>query len=230
MQPRLIAIGDIHGCRAALAALIDAIRPQPDDRIVALGDFIDRGPDSRGVIDDLITLSRRCRLIPIRGNHEEMLLGGLSGATPFRWWLEHGGEETLASYGCDGDFTRSEALRRIPGEHYAFLNETRDYFETDRHFLTHANYVAGAPLAQQPAEALRWQGLAEHLPRRHVSGKRAVVGHSAQRSGEVFDAGHVVCIDTFCHGGGWLTAYDLESGALWQADRDGAVRPNPPDA
>src|SRR4051812_9682650 len=71
-RSRTIAIGDIHGCDAALAALVAAIAPQPNDTLVVLGDFVDRGPNTRGVIDQLIELSQRCRLVTLLGNHEEM--------------------------------------------------------------------------------------------------------------------------------------------------------------
>lgn len=224
MADRLIAIGDVHGCRAALAALLDAIRPDSGDRLVTLGDYIDRGPDSRGVLETLLGLRERCELIPLRGNHEEMLLGGLEGSTPFAWWLEHGGRATLESYGCGGEYTPEAARRTIPAEHLVWLTETREYYEAETHFFTHANYAAAAPLAVQPPEALRWQSLDGHRPKPHVSGKTAVVGHTAQRDGEVLDLGHLVCVDTHCHGGGWLTAYDVGSGRVWQADRDGRLR------
>jgi predicted MPP superfamily phosphohydrolase len=78
-MPRTIAIGDIHGCAIALAKLIEIIAPQPDDTLVPLGDYVDRGIDSRGVIDQLLALADRCRLVPILGNHEEMLLGAREG-------------------------------------------------------------------------------------------------------------------------------------------------------
>ena len=68
-MPRTIAIGDIHGCSIALAILITAIDPKPDDTIIPLGDFVDRGIDSKGVLDQLIALANRCNLIPILGNH-----------------------------------------------------------------------------------------------------------------------------------------------------------------
>ncbi len=74
MPGRTIAIGDIHGCADALATLIAAIEPGPDDLVVTLGDYIDRGPDSRGTIELLIALAGRCRLVPILGNHDQMLL------------------------------------------------------------------------------------------------------------------------------------------------------------
>jgi serine/threonine protein phosphatase 1 len=99
MAGRTIAIGDIHGCLDALAALIDAIGPGPEDTLITLGDHIDRGPDSRGVLDRLIALSRHCRLVPLQGNHEELLLDALRDITTLRRWLTLGGVETLRSYG-----------------------------------------------------------------------------------------------------------------------------------
>ena len=72
--PRTIAIGDIHGCSTALASILLAIDPQPEDTIITLGDYVNRGMDSKGVLDVLIELSGRCRLIPILGNHDEMML------------------------------------------------------------------------------------------------------------------------------------------------------------
>src|SRR5215218_3872950 len=113
--PRIIAIGDIHGCSAALDALIDAIRPRPEDTIVTLGDYIDRGPDSRGVLDRLIDLGRRCRLVPLLGNHDQMLLNVRLGKAPINWLLAFGGTTTLDSYGPGRD------LSLIPDEHYEFL-------------------------------------------------------------------------------------------------------------
>ena len=74
MPSRTIAIGDIHGCSRALAALLTTIKPTRNDVIVTLGDYIDRGPDSRGVIEQLVALEGQCTVIPLLGNHDEMLL------------------------------------------------------------------------------------------------------------------------------------------------------------
>src|SRR5271165_4467013 len=101
MNPRTIAIGDIHGCSAALEALIEAIRPCRDDCIVTLGDYINRGPDSRRVIERLIELKSRCRLVPLFGNHEEMLFTALADRYPVEYFLGVGGDATLDSYGSD---------------------------------------------------------------------------------------------------------------------------------
>ncbi len=99
MASRTIAIGDVHGCLDALVALIDAIEPGPEDTLVTLGDHIDRGPDSCGVLDRLIALSGLCRLVPLMGDHEEMLIDALDDTTTLRKWLTCGGVETFRSYG-----------------------------------------------------------------------------------------------------------------------------------
>lgn len=228
MRRRTIAIGDIHGCSTALDALIEAIRPRREDVIVALGDFINRGADSRGVLDRLIDLGRRCRLIPILGNHDQMLLDARANRRPTEWlpgygpmlqFLEIGGYATLDSYG------RGRDLSLIPDEHYEFLESCLDYHETDTHIFVHANYFPDIPMAEQPVGMLRWESLRQTTPGPHDSGKTVIVGHTSQKSGEILDLGHLICIDTYCHGGGWLTGLDVDSGEVWQADRDGRRRP-----
>src|SRR5438128_9812854 len=121
--PRLVAVGDIHGCSSALAALVEAIRPTPEDTIVALGDFLDFGLDSRAVLDQLIALEKRCRLIPLLGNHKEMALAARSDPEAVETWLGCGGQATLDSYGSGG------GLGMIPPGHWRFLEGCRDYFE-----------------------------------------------------------------------------------------------------
>jgi serine/threonine protein phosphatase 1 len=99
MPPRTIAVGDIHGCFLALDAVLEAIKPRPEDTIVTLGDYIDRGPDSQGVLERLIELNRRCQLVPILGNHDQILLDVRSGVEPFEEFLGMDGGPTLDSYG-----------------------------------------------------------------------------------------------------------------------------------
>lgn len=218
MDGRIIAIGDIHGCSRALATLLEAVDPQAEDVLVLLGDYVDRGPDSRGVLDQLIALDQRCHSYPLLGNHEEILLSVVAeGASP-ELWLRYGGAATLDSYGFDGD------LGVIPEEHIAFLRGCRDYFETESHFFVHANYLAQVPLSRQPAKTTRWTTLREIIPGPHCSGKTAVVGHTSDETGEVFSLGHLICIDTFCYGGGWLTALDVTSGQTWAANEQGQLR------
>lgn len=218
MPGRTIAIGDIHGCSMALDALIGAIQPQPDDTIVTLGDYVNRGPDSRGVLDQLGNLRRRCRLVPILGNHDQTFLDARSGKCPVSWFLDMGGNATLNSYRAG----RDPSL--VPDEHYDFLKSCLNYFETDENIFIHANYDPEMAAARQPVGMLRWKSLRDGVPGPHPSGKVVIVGHTAQKTGEVLDLGHLVCIDTFCHGGGWLTAYEPKTRKTWQADRWGRLR------
>lgn len=213
---RTIAIGDIHGCAKALRSLIEAIKLTPADRLIALGDYVDRGPDSREVIEQLIELSRQCKLIPLLGNHEIMLQRALDEPHEMHFWLECGGDATLASYGG--------RLERIPAGHIQFINNCRRYYETAKHIFLHANYAADIPLDEQPDHLLFWEHLVYSLPARHESGKTAIVGHTPQLSGEILDLGHILCIDTYCFGTGWLTALDVQTGQLWQADKLGKLR------
>lgn len=218
MSGRLIAIGDIHGCAAALDALLNAIEPLPDDCIVTLGDYVDRGQDTKGVIDRLLELQRYCQLKPLMGNHEEMMLDVVrDGAPPFRW-LQFGGVETLESYGFCGD------LSVIPEPHLNFFNQLLPFYEADDVFFVHANYQPHLPLNRQPSHVLRWQKLTEVVPAPHTSGKLAVVGHTHDRAGEIFAVPHLVCLDTYCYGGGWLTAMEFPSRRTWQADPSGRLR------
>ncbi|MBC7852378.1 MAG: serine/threonine protein phosphatase [Pirellulaceae bacterium] len=216
MRARTIAIGDIHGCAAALAAVLAAIEPAERDTLVFLGDYVDRGPDSRGVIEQVLSLDKKCRVVPLLGNHEVMFLDALDKGAEGGGWLQYGGSETLASY----DWT----IENIPATHLDFLRGLKRYHETATHFFVHANYIADIPLAEQPDYVLFWEHLFAALPAPHENGKIAIVGHTAQRSGEIKDLGHVVCIDTYCHGSGWLTALDVDTGEVWQADKQGRKR------
>jgi serine/threonine protein phosphatase 1 len=218
MPDRTIAIGDIHGCSAALEALIAAIRPGPGDTIVTLGDYINRGPDTRGVLDGVIDLGHRSRLVPILGNHEEMLFEAIAGSYPLEYFLGVGGDATLDSYGPGQD------LSLIPDGHLRFLEGCLDFYETDAHIFAHAGYDPMIPMADQAGSVLRWESLRHSAPGMHRSGKTAIVGHTSQKTGEILDLGHLKCIDTYCHGGGWLTALEVDSGRVWQADRRGRMR------
>ncbi len=225
MPGRVMAIGDVHGCAAALRTLLAAVDPQPDDTVVTLGDYIDRGPDSRDVVQQLLELEERCRLVPLLGNHEEMLFLSMADPTVLGLWLGYGGGAALRSYGVDPTGVGPADLKdRLPTDHLTFLRACRACFTTDTHFFVHAGYVPDLPLDHQPVEALRWRSLTEWQPRPHQSGKIAVVGHTPQRSGRILDLGFLKAIDTWCHHGGWLTALEVESGEVTQANERGELR------
>jgi serine/threonine protein phosphatase 1 len=214
MAARTIAIGDIHGHARALAAIIDAVDPRPQDTLVLLGDYIDRGPDSRGVLQLVLGLAERCQLVPLLGNHEEMFLHARASRSALSVWLDHGGDTTLWSYGS------SEDLEAIPTKHFQFLSSLRRYYETDTHFFIHANYAPNWRLDQHDSKTALWLPLTD-LPSRHYSGKTAVVGHTPQLEGKVLDLGYLLGIDTGCGFGGRLTAVDVGTGEQWQVDETG---------
>src|SRR5262245_40380266 len=219
MPSRVIAIGDIHGCAAALPKLIELIAPRPDDTLVVLGDCVDRGPDSRNVIEILLSLRENCRLVPILGNHEEMMLNFIDGRPQPDDWLACGGAAPIDEYrGPTGK------LVPIPSGHVDFIRTWADCFQTDTHFYVHASYEPERPLAEQHWQTMRWQSLRDDVPEPHESGKIAIVGHTSQKNGEILDLGHIVCIDTYCWGSGWLTALEPTTGQVWQVDRKGRVR------
>jgi serine/threonine protein phosphatase 1 len=225
---RVIAIGDIHGCAAALAALLRAIAPEPTDTVVALGDYIDRGPQSREVLDQLIALAGRCRLVPLLGNHEEVLLDAVRDNSTLKRWLNLGGPDTLRSYGWAPGGPKRSLADWIPASHRAFLAGCRSYFETATHLFTHAGFVPELPMEEQPGLALRWRVTDAATAVPHHSGKVAVVGHTPQHSSAVLDLGFLLCIDTNCARGGYLTALDTTTGRVWQADRSGRLRTETP--
>jgi serine/threonine protein phosphatase 1 len=217
---RTLAIGDVHGCARALAALLEAVRPGPEDLVVTLGDYVDRGPDSYGVIEQLLALHRTGRLIPLRGNHEVMMVQARSDREALAGWLACGGRATLASYSERGGAGR---LADVPGAHWDFLGSAcRDWYETATHLFAHGSVHPDLPMAEQPGYLLHWETIAGAAP--HVSGKVVVCGHTQQRSGLPLDLGYAVCIDTWAYGNGWLTCLDVTTGRVWQANESGRLR------
>jgi len=195
-----------------------AIRPQSVDTLVLLGDYVDRGPNSRGTIERLLNLRQQCHLVPLMGNHDEMMLAVYDGQKQlYVDWLLFGGNATLESYG-------TLQVDKVPATHIEFLRSCRLFYESARHFYVHGNYRAELPLAAQPTETLLWESLKVRQPGPHCSGKTAIVGHTSQKSGEILDLGYLKCIDTRCYGEGWLTALDVETGQVWQADKNGRAR------
>lgn len=146
-----------------------------------------------------------------------MLLEARSGLHPTTW-LGMWGAATLDSSG------RARDLSLVPDAHFDSLRSCLDFHETEDHIFVHACYDPDLPMGEQPGELLRWEALRDGVPEPHVSGKTVVVGHTSQKEGEVLDLAHLMCIDTYCHGGGWLTALDVNSGEVWQADRGGVLR------
>jgi serine/threonine protein phosphatase 1 len=216
---RRFVVGDIHGCAKSLRTLIESIQPQSDDQIIFLGDYVDRGPASRDVVDQLIDLSEKCDVVTLRGNHEVMLMGATLGGMDPDTWKKNGGLATISSYGG--------SLRKIPEKHIAFFQQLRPYYETENEIFVHACYDPALEMREQDDSTIYWTHLPNPLPEPHFSGKRVFVGHTPQPFGQVLRAEHLVCIDTYCFGDGFLSAMDLETGEVIQVNRHGHLRRDP---
>lgn len=204
--PRLLAFGDIHGCRVELNALLAQVTPTADDRLVFLGDYIDRGPDSAGVIDDLLQLRERLpQCVFLRGNHEEMLLDVLAGGNPTTF-LGNGGDRTIASYQARGEWPP-------PDRHLAFFTGLPCSHETAEFIFAHAGLRPGLPVAEQDPADLLWIRT-EFLDSAYAWGKPVVFGHTPRE--EPLLTMHRIGLDTGCVYGGRLTCCDLLTRRIWQ--------------
>jgi serine/threonine protein phosphatase 1 len=219
---RTLAIGDIHGCHTALTKLLHLVAPTSADRVVFLGDYIDRGPQSRAVLECLLDQPNRSPCVFLRGNHEVMILQARQETLQSHLWQSYGGLETLHSYGAD---YRQDWPAAIPDSHWAFLEATIPCFETPTHIFVHASLDPDADIGSQPDWLLYWEFLDRLQP--HKSGKKIICGHTPQRSGLVKDLGFATCIDTGPANGGWLTCLDVETGTFWQANQSGESRTRP---
>lgn len=209
-------IGDVHGCGKALRSLTDALQLGSDDEVILVGDYIDRGPNSRDVVEQLLQLSQQCRVIALRGNHEVMLHGVVINGLDEATWMRSGGNATVTSYGG--------SITKIPSRHLDFFCHLQRHHETETEIFVHAMYHPTQNIAEQNDELTYWTHLPKLLPMPHVSGKRVYLGHTPQPSGEVLCHAHLVVVDTYCFGGGYLTAVNLESQAVTQSDRHGHIR------
>lgn len=219
---RVLAIGDIHGCLGPLDDLVAWVAPSADDLVVTLGDYVDRGPDSRGAINRLLELRRKLNLVCLRGNHEEMMVEAFRGGrAEKKMWMGVGGVQTLGSYSPFPG--RTGTLEDVPREHWSFLeNDLVNYHETARFIFVHATVLPGVPLDKQPNAAMFWDFLPEAM--RHESGKLVVCGHTSQSSGMPKVIPGAVCIDTKVYADGWLTCLDVAAGRYWQCDMLGRRR------
>lgn len=215
---RTFAIGDIHGCRLALDALLSIVPYGKEDTLITLGDYVDRGPDSKGVIERLIALRGEVNFVALGGNHEAMMLMARGYRASLLDWYDSGGDATIASYGGG----RPGDLLGVPDEHWDFLEKTLPYHETPDHIYVHAGVDPHLDMADQPFSTLYWTRFWHAT--RHKSGRIVICGHTPQREGLPADNGHSICIDTYVFGGGWLTCLEPATRICWQANEKGETR------
>lgn len=190
----LIAIGDVHGCALTLDALLDRLRPGQDDHLVFIGDYIDRGPDSKGVIDRLIELSTRVHCTFLRGNHEALFLSYLDEGE-FDIWSYNGGTATLDSYAVPGQgFV-------IPESHIRFIRATVPFFETESFVFVHAGLKPDRSVAENLAHGnemvFLWERDHLKVPEEALPWEKTVVcGHTPVSN--PINGSRLINIDTGC--------------------------------
>ncbi len=206
----LYAIGDVHGQLHMLDALARRVPFREDDEIVFLGDFIDRGPDSRGVVEFLMEFRRKYpKTVCLRGNHEDMFLDYLAGGGIYHpdVYAMNGGLETLRGYGLD-----RQGKVRLPPLHREFFNALVWMHETRGFIFAHAGLRPGVPINQQEQMDLVWIR-EEFIEAEHDFGKPVVFGHTPA-SGIRDKLPLFLGIDTRAVFGGCLTCAQLADNAL----------------
>jgi serine/threonine protein phosphatase 1 len=217
---RIYAIGDIHGCAALLDALlakIDAEDAGPlEKRLVFLGDYIDRGPDSRGVVARLVEIAARDpSAVFIKGNHEAVFLDFLNDPEQNAGWLDWGGIEMAMSYGVpaperlDSEELADVIRRNMPPAHLALLQALPLSVELGDYYFVHAGVKPGVLLEQQSEDDQLWiRGEFHDAPPEQRPNKVIVHGHHPIK--KALDAGWRVAVDTGAVFTGRLTAVVLE--------------------
>ncbi len=231
MTGRVFGIGDIHGCASELETLLSRLGLGPGDTVCFVGDYIDRGPDSRRVIDILLAARRRTevRWVFLRGNHEDMCLAYLGRGGRFgEVWLANGGAAVLRSYGLESRATPKALAAAMPAEHLAFLEGLEWTFVVDGWRFVHAGVHPDRPWGDQTPEDLLWIR-EEFLTRPHCLSETVVFGHTPSRD-VLVDLPYRLGIDTGLVYGGHLTALELPALRLHQIARgstDVKTRPVP---
>lgn len=188
MQNRLIAIGDIHGEIEKLNSLLKNLNLQKDDTAVFLGDYIDRGFNSKEVIDRLIELSSQTNCIFLKGNHEDLLLKTIETRQEedISHWLISGGVTTFDNY---GDFP---SIFNLHGD---FFDNLKMYYKTDDYLFVHAGIRPDKPLEEQEADDMLWIR-DNFIYKKHMLKQKVIFGHTAFE--KPFIADDKIGIDTGC--------------------------------
>lgn len=217
---RLFSITDIHGCLPHLKALISKINPKPEDTIVFLGDYVDRGVDSKGVIDFIMSLRDTCNVITLVGNHDLMMLEAFCSEDLHRkhnvtaMWLRNGGYETLKSYGLGVEDLHRGRLPHDVLLHLEFIKGLDWWYETEEYIFVHATPKPEEEMAEQSEQNLVWRRPSKaDVFAKHISGKVVVCGHTAQASGTPsWLSDYYLLTDTGCFFTGVLSAVEYFGG------------------
>lgn len=230
---RRIAIGDIHGCLQTLRELLEEkVLPGADDTLIFLGDYIDRGPDSKGVVDYLMHLENAGpECIFLRGNHEQTLIDALDAEKNLKkgffsrpknavyqsWFEQFGGKQTMESYGIS-------QLSDLPEAHERWYRSLLLYYRTDDCYFVHAGFNFSEPDILSDTHAMLWIREFDYDAGK-TGGRKVVHGHVPVQLDFLKECLSLpklgfVPLDTGCvykqrPGMGYLSALDLSGGILY---------------
>ncbi|XOF32691.1 MAG: metallophosphoesterase family protein [Candidatus Electrothrix sp. YB6] len=195
-------IGDIHGCLTSLTTLLKLVKNEAD-RFVFLGDYIDRGSDSKQVVEHILDFKKKKQdVVTLLGNHEIMLVNYLKGYDDGTF-LRAGGKETLFSYGIKAETKPEEARQLFPEDHLNFLNELPLLWEDEHGIYVHAGIEPGVNLRRQVSSYCLWTR-DEFIRTPYKFPKPVIFGHTVFR--EPLVEKNKIGIDTGAVYGGKLTA------------------------
>jgi len=210
---KIFAIGDIHGCLVKLEKMISLIDLDEErDTIVFIGDYIDRGPDPKGVVDFVLDIKKKVKnVICLLGNHEQMLLNYICHGRDEELFLFNGGRTTLASYGYRVIPEWKEIT--LPDSHMEFFKLLLPWHETENNIFVHAGLRPGIPLEEQEPEDLNWIR-DEFIDSSCDFGKVVVFGHTPMAKPLIQP--NKIGIDTGAVYGGFLTCLEFPRQDIYQ--------------
>jgi serine/threonine protein phosphatase 1 len=220
---RTFIVGDIHGCAQELEALVTGLPLQAEDRLIFLGDYIDRGPSSREVVEFLLQFKaeKTCQMTFLKGNHEDMFLDFLGKGGHFgEGFLDNGGRATLRSYRISQEEKGATALAMLPPEHVEFFQTLEMFAVVGNVLCVHAGVNPLITLGEQSAEELLWIRQ-EFLAHPHALPYTVVFGHTPHRAVR-FELPYKVGIDTGLVYGGKLTCLEVSEKQVYQVAKGSA--------
>ncbi len=222
-------ISDIHGCCKTFRFLIkDKIKLTKSDKLYLLGDYIDRGPDSKGVLDFIIELQLKgFTVVPLKGNHEDMMLKSAYSYNDFALWMINGGAYTLKSFGIDTAQTfKFDYIYEIPEKYLYFIRWMRYVLYLKDYFLVHAGFDFSKPNPFQDKKSMLW--IRDfRVDKKYLDNKKIIHGHTPVSINKIIENvkntdSYIINIDGGCvykniEGFGHLTALNLDTNELYIA-------------